>query len=66
MTEKELRAELKQCNTLNEMWSALNKFYNLDTNLGAVSKNIVAAQLAQRVEVFANMLSIKKRTNEKA
>jgi hypothetical protein len=61
MTDKELQSELKKCNTLNEMWDVLDKFYNLDTPLGILTRPMAANQLAQRVETFAQLLSIKKR-----
>jgi hypothetical protein len=61
MTEKELKAELKKCDTLNQMWNVLNKFYNLDTPLGILTKPMAASQLGQRVETFATILNIKKR-----
>jgi hypothetical protein len=61
MTEKEMRAELKKCNTLNAMWKTLDKHYNLDTELTMLTKNVAASQLAQRVETFATLLKINTR-----
>ncbi len=50
--------ELKECNTLREIIETVHKYYDIDTPLKGVSKNIVISQIPNIVE----MLRLKKQS----
>jgi len=49
--------ELRECNTLNEMFDVLNQHYNLDEKLGVLYKGIVLSSLPRLIKAAG----IKKR-----
>ena len=59
--EDKIKQELKNCNTLNEMWAVLNKYWDLDTQLGPLGKPLAVTQLSSKIGRITTTLSIKKR-----
>lgn len=57
----DIKKDLQECNTLNEMFAVLNKHYDLDTRLGSLQKPLAISQIGSRMEFIAKTLSIKKR-----
>lgn len=57
-----LKDELKQAKTLNELWDVLDKHYDLDAPLGAISKGMIINNLTKN---FGLILTI-TRTPERA
>jgi len=50
---EELKVEVKKCNTLNEMWMTLDEWYDLDTELGTITKKVVVNTFINK---FGNLL----------
>ena len=53
----ELRDDLKLCNTLNEVFDVLDKYYDLDQKMGLISRSI----LLSNVRKIILMTGAKKR-----
>jgi len=47
---EELKEELRDCDTLNEMWTTLNEYYNLDTELGTITKGVVVVAFIKNMD----------------
>jgi len=47
--DAELHEELKDCDTLNEMWTTLNEYYDLNTKLGVITQKLVVAKFAKNM-----------------
>jgi len=57
-----LKDQLKECDTLNELWNVLDAHYDLDKPLGAISKGVIINNL---IKNFGLILTI-TRTPERA
>jgi hypothetical protein len=52
MANKELmNKELKEAQSMNEIFAVLNKYYDLDSKLGAMSKGAVLLGLQKAIQV---------------
>lgn len=56
-----IEAELKKCKTLNQMFSVLNKYYDLDTPISDMLKPITVKKLSENIEKIRVFLGIKER-----
>lgn len=45
MKENEVKDALKSCNTLNEVFDVLDKYYDLDQQMGLISKSILISKV---------------------
>ncbi len=45
MKENEVKDALELCNTLNEVFDVLDKYYDLDQRMGLISKSILASSV---------------------
>lgn len=61
---KELREELKKCNTLNEMWMTLDEWYDLDTELGTITKGVVLIAFTDKFGKLLKATGIPEREEE--
>lgn len=60
MKEK-ISAELRGCKTLNQMWTVLNSYYDLDKEIGIVSKSIIVPKLTENIEYLAKLIGAKRK-----
>lgn len=56
-----IEAELKKCRTLNEMFTVLNKYYDLDTPISEMLKPITVKKLNENIDKIRVFLGIKER-----
>ena len=59
--ELTIKKELEKCNTLNEMFKVLDKYYNLDTKISPMLKPIAVKMIADKLKTITTFLSIKER-----
>jgi len=48
--EEDLKEALKKCKTLNEMWATLDTYYDLDKELGTITKGVVVINFIRNLE----------------
>ena len=51
MSTQNLQNELKNCTTINEAIQVTNKYYDLDSKLGAMSKGIVISGIPKLIKM---------------
>lgn len=54
--DKNIKQELKNCKTFNQMVVVLNKHYNLDFKLGSIAKNLIIS----KIPVLLSVMGAKK------
>lgn len=47
--DEDLKEDLLECDTLNEMWETLDCYYDLDHSLGTITKKIVVAKFVKNI-----------------
>lgn len=60
-SETQIKNELDNCNTLNEMFAVMNKYYNLDQPISKMLKPIATKTINDKINVITKFLNIKKR-----
>ena len=58
---EDLKEEISGANTLNEIWTVLNKHYDLDKPLGYITGKVVKNLLLKNFEKLVAGAGIKKR-----
>jgi len=61
---EELKKEVGEANTLNEIWAVLDRHYDLDTSLGYVTGKVVKNLLLKNFDTLVKGAGIKKKQNE--
>lgn len=51
MDKEEIEEELKLCNTLNEVFDVLDKYYDLDQRMGIISKSILIPNVNKIIRI---------------
>ena len=50
--EEDLKEDLLECSTLNEMWETLDEYYDLDHPLGRITKSLVVAKFVKNIKTL--------------
>ena len=61
---EDLKRELKECDTLNEMWIVLDEHYNLDHELGSITKGVVITSFISNLGKLLKATRIPERDPE--
>lgn len=59
--ERQLEEKLQNCETLDQMFKAINEVYNLETPLNGLQKGLAKQYIQQFVPKIVSFLSIKPR-----
>ena len=57
----ELNKDIDKARTLNEIWEAFNKHYNLDTPLPTFTAYMAKAKIKNYLEVIVQQLNVKEK-----
>jgi len=64
MNKPELKAELMECGSLNEIWMRLDDFYDLDIELGKATKTIIVENFVDNFETIITVTRTPEREEE--
>jgi hypothetical protein len=59
--DEKIKAELTKCNSLNEMFKVLDKYYDLDKKISPMLKPTAVYQITKNIKTITTALSIKER-----
>lgn len=59
--EHQIKKELDNCSTLNEMFKVLGKYYDLDTKIKPMVKPIAVKMIADKIKTITQFLMIKEK-----
>ncbi len=64
MENEDLKEELKECDTLNQMWMKLDDYYDLDKPIGKIVRSIVVTKLLNNFDKLLIITRIPEREYE--
>jgi hypothetical protein len=59
--ETDFKEALNKCNTLDEMFEVIRKFYKTETKISPMLKPITVKTIAEKITFITKFLSIKER-----
>lgn len=50
-SQQDFKKALKSCHTMNDIFSAVNEFYDMDEKLGLATKAVITSQIGRLIDI---------------